>query len=774
MRFAKQLGFCAIALGVLAAQPALADTPSSVMYEGTLYTGGTPVEGTFEVRFSLYSSAVGGARLAALDVPEVTVTSGAFAVDVGTLFQSADGNMFLEVAIKGASDNDFDIMPRVPVTSVPFALRAHVADGVDWKNVKNAPAVLTGKQGPAGPTGSPGAPGAQGPAGPAGAAGVNGLPGDPGPMGPGGAPGPAGPAGTSVVALSIAPQPDTCPFGGVQLNVGPLASFVCNGKDGASGQAGTTASIEDVDVGDPKCPAGGLRVTVGQESSYACNGANGLPGAPGVPGPPGVPGAPGAIGPAGQNGAMGPAGPAGPPGAVGSTGSPGESGPMGPQGLMGPQGMMGLPGLPGSVGPQGLMGPQGMMGTPGAMGPAGPPGAMGPAGPQGGMGPSGAPGDSGPMGPPGIMGMQGFMGPQGMMGPQGAMGLPGPQGIPGMPGWPGPTGDVGPMGPAGDSVVAQSIGPDPEACPAGGVQFTIGTQTSLVCNGKDGTSGGSGGATGPAGQDGAVGPMGPSGPQGPMGPSGIPGGMGPMGPQGADGAVGPQGAAGQMGPAGSVGAQGPGGPQGAQGAQGAAGAAGPQGADGAGVPTGGTAGQVLSKIDGTSYNTQWVTPASGAAMTVKDSASPAHTLGRVLTINDTSVLFLTSTGYRASVQYDGTGLGRQAYFGNQTCSGTPYVNSGSSTASAFLWGQVAYYYSGFGWAVPKASTLDANGRASSQSPGTFGQTFTSIYNISGTACSLAGVPGGAPVVANYTWEMQSVSAAALGLPATVTPPLVVQ
>jgi len=41
---------------------------------------------------------------------------------------------------------------------------------------------------------------------------------------------------------------------------------------------------------------------------------------------------------------------------------------------------------------------------------------------------------------------------------------------------------------------------------------------------------------------------------------------------------------------------------------------GPQGEagiSGQGVPTGGTAGQVLSKVDGTDYNTAWVTPASG-------------------------------------------------------------------------------------------------------------------------------------------------------------------
>jgi hypothetical protein len=34
----------------------------------------------------------------------------------------------------------------------------------------------------------------------------------------------------------------------------------------------------------------------------------------------------------------------------------------------------------------------------------------------------------------------------------------------------------------------------------------------------------------------------------------------------------------------------------------------PAGANGVGVPTGGTAGQVLSKIDATNYNTQWTTP----------------------------------------------------------------------------------------------------------------------------------------------------------------------
>ncbi|HMR90122.1 MAG TPA: hypothetical protein PKD51_18300 [Saprospiraceae bacterium] len=57
---------------------------------------------------------------------------------------------------------------------------------------------------------------------------------------------------------------------------------------------------------------------------------------------------------------------------------------------------------------------------------------------------------------------------------------------------------------------------------------------------------------------------------------------------------------------GAQGPQGPEGPQGPTGAQGPAGAAGP------GVPTGGTANQVLTKVDGTDYNTQWSTPSGGA------------------------------------------------------------------------------------------------------------------------------------------------------------------
>ena len=121
------------------------------------------------------------------------------------------------------------------------------------------------------------------------------------------------------------------------------------------------------------------------------------------------------------------------------------------------------------------------------------------------------------------------------------------------------------------------------------------------------------------------GPQGPAGPQGPIGltgatgPQGIQGETGPQGPIGLTGATGPQGLQGATGPQGPIGLTGPQGP------------AGTPGANGQGVPTGGTTGQVLAKVDGTDYNTQWVTPSGGTSL-------PAQTgnAGKVLTTDGTN------------------------------------------------------------------------------------------------------------------------------------------
>ena len=92
--------------------------------------------------------------------------------------------------------------------------------------------------------------------------------------------------------------------------------------------------------------------------------------------------------------------------------------------------------------------------------------------------------------------------------------------------------------------------------------------------------------------------------------------VGPQGPQGIQGVEGPQGPIGNTGPQGLPGNNGADGSQGIQGIQGLkgdTGTAGTNGTNGVGVPVGGTAGQVLSKIDGTNYNTQWVTASGGSS-----------------------------------------------------------------------------------------------------------------------------------------------------------------
>lgn len=62
-----------------------------------------------------------------------------------------------------------------------------------------------------------------------------------------------------------------------------------------------------------------------------------------------------------------------------------------------------------------------------------------------------------------------------------------------------------------------------------------------------------------------------------------------------------------------------------EGPQGIQGVAGADGTAGVGVPVGGTAGQVLSKIDATDYNSEWVDPATGSGLT-----NPMTTAGDII------------------------------------------------------------------------------------------------------------------------------------------------
>lgn len=116
--------------------------------------------------------------------------------------------------------------------------------------------------------------------------------------------------------------------------------------------------------------------------------------------------------------------------------------------------------------------------------------------------------------------------------------------------------------------------------------------------------------------------------------------VGPVGPAGPTGATGAQGLQGDAGP---------------QGPAGAAGATGPTGATGAGVPIGGSTNQVLAKINGTDFNTQWVTPSGGGGgawfvrFSPRDNEPPVTNYATLDTRNSRQVLDFDDTTQEAAV-----------------------------------------------------------------------------------------------------------------------------
>ena len=248
-----------------------------------------------------------------------------------------------------------------------------------------------------------------------------------------------------------------------------------------------------------------------------------------------------------------------------------RQGPTGPTGALGPTGPTGPTGSTGSTGSTGPTGPTGSTGSTGPTGPTGSTGLTGPTGP------TGSTGDTGATGPTGPTGSTGLTGPTG---PTGSTGSTGPTGPTGSTGLTGPTGPTGPTG--ADSTVAGPTGP----------------------TGSTGLTG----PTGPTGSTGLTGPTGPTGDVGPTGPTGSTGLTGPTGPTGADSTV-----AGPTGPTGTIG---------------------PTGPTGAGVAAGGTAGQILSKIDGTNYNTQWIDNyATQVKLPVKNATGSTINKGAVVYIS---------------------------------------------------------------------------------------------------------------------------------------------
>ena len=158
--FAGLLGVCAAAFA--------GNTGSAFTYQGQLSQNGSPVSGSFDFLFALYTVNSGGTAVDTIPLT-LPVSEGLINASLDFTDVPFDGQaLWVEVSVRpnGSSGGYTTLSPRQALTATPYALYA-----------------LNGVPGPQGPAGPAGAAGAQGPAGAQGATGAQGIQGIQGPPG---------------------------------------------------------------------------------------------------------------------------------------------------------------------------------------------------------------------------------------------------------------------------------------------------------------------------------------------------------------------------------------------------------------------------------------------------------------------------------------------------------------------------------------------------------------------------------------------------------------
>lgn len=276
MKLILRAMWCGAVLGLTA--NAMAEPMPRMLQNYGMVTdlSGQGLTGEHRVIFRLYDSPDGTLVLWE-EVKLLTFLQGAYRATLGNQVSLPAelfliGDLYLGVTV----DGDSEMKPRTPISSVPFARVAEVAQGlsvdaavprlviegvgevINQSGQWVGPAAQAGGQGPKGDKGEKGDQGSVGPTGPAGSTGSIGQAGPTGPMGltgPAGLMGPAGPVGATGSTGPAGPTGPTGPGGpqggglyadksALYLRTGQVTSAELS-RDNRVGEQTASASCDD-------------------------------------------------------------------------------------------------------------------------------------------------------------------------------------------------------------------------------------------------------------------------------------------------------------------------------------------------------------------------------------------------------------------------------------------------------------------------------------------------------------------------------------------------
>lgn len=124
-RFAAGCRAAALALALAGFAGHAVAQNSPPVYQGSLRASNLPANGTYDIRFSLHTSASGGSTLQSADVLGVNVVDGLFSTTLpfDPALYGASAGRWIGIAVRASGSGSFtDLLPRQPLSPAPVAL----------------------------------------------------------------------------------------------------------------------------------------------------------------------------------------------------------------------------------------------------------------------------------------------------------------------------------------------------------------------------------------------------------------------------------------------------------------------------------------------------------------------------------------------------------------------------------------------------------------------------------------------------------------------------